>query len=446
MIQVREYATLHSDQTSFASLDSARVSAQTLAWLRELGQSQGSRFIRDSGAHSIQLGSYVGFLQSPTGEAIEILPKTHWQPPSASEAQRSRQLLQKMLAISLGITPRNAGPADLQQQPLPLHEWIFSQFLQALSRLLKRGLRSDYQRRAEESRFIRGRLNMARQAQQTPDRATWFHIEHDIFSPQIRENRLLKSALEITLKLCATADNWRLANSFNHQMAAVPASPAPLAELPKWRSDRLMQSYEAVKPWCRLILQNLNASFTQGEHRGIALLFPMERLFENYVAHSLQQTLPPGTRLHTQASSQYLLKHRPEGTETDNRWFQLRPDLLLESDTMEKGRPQVAVMDTKWKLLNSCASSNEKYKLSQADLYQLFAYGNYYMDGRGHMALIFPAHGDFCQPLPRFSFSDNLHLWALPFNLHSQQLVAGDWQAYFPSLLHSPETETLLSQ
>ncbi|MCO1335277.1 McrC family protein [Microbulbifer sp. OS29] len=446
MIQVREYATLHSDPALSASLDSAQVSAQTLAWLRELGQSQGNRFIRDSGAHSVKLGSYVGFLQSPTGEAIEILPKTHRQLPSANEAQQSRQLLQKMLAISLGISPRCAGPADLQRQPLSLHEWIFSQFLQALSRLLKRGLRSDYQRRAEESRFIRGRLNLARQAQQTPDRATWFHIEHDIFNPAIRENRLLKSALEITLKLCTTADNWRLANSFNHQMAAVPTSRAPLDELPKWRSGRLMQSYEPVKPWCRLILQNLNASFTQGEHRGIALLFPMERLFENYVAHSLRQTLPPSSRLRTHASNQYLLKHRPEGTETDSRWFQLRPDLLLESDTTGKGRPQVAVMDTKWKLLSSRASSSEKYKLSQADLYQLFAYGNYYMDGRGHMALIFPAHGDFCQPLPRFSFSDNLHLWALPFNLHSQQLVAGDWQAYFPGLLRSPKMETLLPQ
>ena len=161
----------------------------------------------------------------------------------------------------------------------------------------------------------------------------------------------------------------------------------------------------------------------------------IQRLFENYVAHSLLRGLTPNTRLRTQASSKYLLKHEPDGAAIECNWFQLKPDLLLETRTAGRERTTVAVMDTKWKLLNSqLVNSKDKYKLSQADMYQLYAYGQRYMRGKGHMALIYPAHAQFQAALPRFSYSEQLHLWVLPFDLKRRQLVPGEWQEHFPGL------------
>ncbi|WP_323843861.1 McrC family protein [Microbulbifer magnicolonia] len=435
MIQVREYATLSCKADGPPSIDLGIVSAATLNWLLELQQSQQGKLLYESGRHSVKLRSYVGFLQSPSGESIEILPKIHRHLPSPEEMCESRQLLQKMLATSLHIKPREAGPASLRRMHTPLHEWIFAQFLDHLSQLVRRGLRFDYQRVEEESRFIRGQLDLARQCRQTPDRATWFHIRHDIYSPQRIENRLLKTALDYVLRMTGNPDNWRLANELAHQLVEIEPCREPLTELPKWQAGKLMQAYDAVKPWCQLILEKLNPSFQQGNHRGIALLFPMERLFESYVADSLSRELAPSARLRAQVRDRYLLKHRPDGAVSECSWFQLKPDLLLESRTAGPERVRFAVMDTKWKLLNSeLASGDAKYKLSQGDMYQLYAYGQKYMRGEGHMALIFPAHAQFKSALPRFSFSERLHLWVLPFDLKQRQLVPGEWLEHFPGL------------
>ncbi len=103
------------------------------------------------------------------------------------------------------------------------------------------------------------------------------------------------------------------------------------------------------------------------------------------------------------------------------QWFQLRPDLLVR-----EGNRNLLVLDTKWKLLDTqkCTSA-DKYHLTQSDFYQLYAYGQHYMDGRGDVVLIYPKTDAFDQPLPVFTFpqSAELRLWVLPFCLHSRRLL-----------------------
>ncbi len=59
---------------------------------------------------------------------------------------------------------------------------------------------------------------------------------------------------------------------------------------------------------------------------------------------------------------------------------------------------------------------------SQADLYQMLAYGVNYQEGIGDMLLIYPSHEGFSQPLPYpYEFSHQkenpLRLWVVPFSL-----------------------------
>jgi 5-methylcytosine-specific restriction enzyme subunit McrC len=85
-----------------------------------------SQILSREGKRFLRLGSYVGYLQSPNGESIEILPKTTFEAPA--EIDPLRQLLRRMLSASLGITPREANQAVLQRSDQPLHEWIISEF------------------------------------------------------------------------------------------------------------------------------------------------------------------------------------------------------------------------------------------------------------------------------------------------------------------------------
>lgn len=429
MIHIREYGRLTCNSVQSESMDTRLVSRATLDWLFDL-KARWSR--KDSPLHiegqqSLKLGSYVGYLESPSGESIEILPKTCQEAPGETHLDDGRRLLQRMLLSSLGLKPREAGTANLRRYEQPLHEWIMARFLEELADLVRRGIRSDYQNIEEESRFIRGRLDMNRQLRQGPDRATWFHISHDVFCPEIIENRLLATALGYVRRVVKSPDNWRLANELSLVLADIPAVTEPDTQLSKWRVGKLMRNYDAVRPWCQLIIEQLNPQFQKGSHKGIAILFPMEKLFENYVARALRRQV--GAKLTTQAASKYLVCHKSSFESEDKPWFQLQPDLLL------KDRFTIHVMDTKWKLLDGLADNTKhKYGISQGDMYQLFAYGHKYMGGKGHMALIYPKHPEFLLPLPCFSYSSELHLWAIPFDLDKEILVAGEWMNSMPLL------------
>ena len=191
----------------------------------------------------------------------------------------------------------------------------------------------------------------------------------------------------------------------------IPTSKDIQGDFEAWASDRLMANYKAIRVWAELILYKQNPTTQRGNHSGIALLFPMEYLFEDYVAFHLSRQLPKGWRLRAQVAQKNLVQsHRGRSM------FRLKPDLLLESLGGER-----IVLDTKWKLLNS-TSVVEKYGISQSDIYQMYAYGHKYLDGKGKVVLIYPKHEPFNEPLQQFEFDGQMTLEVLPFDLSIQRL------------------------
>jgi 5-methylcytosine-specific restriction enzyme subunit McrC len=428
MIQIREYGILTDDTSVSSSLDVGIVSKQTFNWLLSLQERwKGSDpLLNLQSRHSIKLGSYVGFLQSPSGESIEVLPKIQKRQPALHEIHNLRSLLKRMLLTSMHLKPREADVASLQVSNTPMHEWLINQFLVELTILVGKGLKFDYKSISEESRFIRGKLELEKQIKQGPGKAASFHIKHDVYSVNRLENRLLKHALTYAFNITKDPENWRLANELNHLLSEVSSIFNPEDKLDSWDEGKLMQSYSAVKPWCELIIRKMNPNFQFGGFKGIALMFAMEFLFESYVEHSLRKKLSPRVKLKSQASSQYLINDHKSESHISSQWFCLKPDLLLSS--FDKS----SVLDTKWKLLNSSlVSTKDKYGLKQSDFYQLYAYGQKYMKGEGNMMLIYPSHLDFTEPLSVFSFDSKLHLWVVPFDLYHGQLVEGEWNNFF---------------
>ncbi|EOL9008611.1 McrC family protein [Cronobacter sakazakii] len=428
MIQVREYALLTCDNSQPASMDLGIVSEATFSWLEQLQQkwSGASQIVSREGKRFLRLGNYVGYLQSPNGESIEILPKTTFEAPT--EVTPLRQLLRRMLSASVGITPREANQAVLQRSDQPLHEWIISEFLRYLTDLIRKGLRFDYHLIEDEhSAFIRGQLNVTTQMRMPPGRGAHFQVRYAEFSPQRIENRLLRTALDWVLKMTQAGQNWRQANTLCHQMDGIePFYDTIRLPIEQWSDGKYLYAYRAIKPWCQLILEKLNPDFQHGLHQGISLLFPMEKLYEGWVGHRLTLSLQKDYRLIEQAKRHYLLKHVPVGESTPQQWFMLKPDFLITGE-------QVMVLDAKWKLLDSRADNSlRKYEINQSDLYQMFAYGQKYLQGKGHMMLIYPRHQFYNNPLPAFQFDKDLSLWCVPFDLESGELVDGEWQTFFP--------------
>lgn len=410
LVTVREHARLTVGSLETTSMDEAGIPASAFDWLCREAQryrTAGASLAQVEDRRWLRLDNYVGVLESPCGTRIEILPK-HVR--GETDLATARRVLVRMLRHGLRLPARDTGPTALQTFDAPVSEWIIRQFLLELDVLVRRGLRFDYHSVEEEVRFLRGRLQVARQVRQPAGRRHLFQVEHQIFDANRPENRLLASALGMVASMTHEGANWRLAHELQHQLAEVQRSQDVVGDFRQWSADRLMNHYGSIRTWCELILGHRNPMSAMGQWTGRSLLFPMERVFENFVEASLRRQLPLGAKLRPQAATRYLCR------QGSRRLFQLRPDFLIEHDGT------TWVVDAKWKLLDSNDVA-DNYGLSQADFYQLFAYGKRYLAGKGQLMLVYPGTELFQRPLERFDLGDGLWLDAVPVDLESGRLA-----------------------
>src|SRR5262245_36894013 len=139
-ITVREYARLSTEAEGPPTLDLARIPASAFAWLCDANpafRAGGLPLVTVEGRYSLRLANYVGVIETSCGTRIEILPKVFGE---ASDAAASRRLLRRMINAAMDLRAREATEASLQVFDAPLSEWVLSQFLDAVSLLMKKGI------------------------------------------------------------------------------------------------------------------------------------------------------------------------------------------------------------------------------------------------------------------------------------------------------------------
>ncbi|MFJ2527028.1 McrC family protein [Pseudomonas helmanticensis] len=413
-MQIFEFDTVVD---SADGLDGQSVPPLVFKWLEEQCLTPDERapvwlkLTSRKGRRAIQFTHYVGVLRAPCGFQIEILPKIGRH----TSRDQARKKLIEMLICLRGFRHIKTSNADLQTEHMPLLEVFLRQFLEAAGQVVKRGVRSDYSARQANLSSLRGKLLMAPHLSQNLVRRDRFFSEYDEYIQDRAENRLIHTALRKTLGMCKAPGNQRLARELCFVFADVPTCTDIVLDFKRVRLDRGMAYYEPALEWARLILQGDSPVTGAGKHHAPSLLFPMEAVFEAYVAKHLRAQVQQGSTLRSQTSKHHLVSHQQQD------WFRLKPDLLIE-----KGRQTCVVLDTKWKLLDSVkGNSREKYLLSQADFYQLHAYAHLYLKDSGNVVLIYPLTDSFTKPLPVFDFnsSEGLKLWVVPFCFESCRLL-----------------------
>jgi 5-methylcytosine-specific restriction enzyme subunit McrC len=160
--------------------------------------------------------------------------------------------------------------------------------------------------------------------------------------------------------------------------------------------DRNTKAYSNALNWARIFLQRKSFTSFSGSTVSMALLFPMEKLFECYIATLLRRELTPkGYTVSTQDRGYYLFDSPKK--------FSLRPDIVVKDK-----KENIYILDTKWKVLNSNFSAN--YGISQSDMYQMYAYHKKYETNSCSVSgviVIYPQIlGDF--EITPFSSNDNV--------------------------------------
>ena len=382
----------------------ALADREETAWLRLTGR---------QGRPAVRVTSFAGVVRAPDGFQIEVLPKVG--KAIAGGHAEARQLLIDMLRCLPGFRHIVTDRARLLAARMPLPDIFISEFLRAVERIVKHGLRSDYIDLQDDVAALRGKLLTGPHLRRNMFRMDRFFTEHDEFSADRPENRLVHTALRRVLALTGSPANQRSARELGFVFADVPLSQAPADDFRRLRPDRTMTRYGDALGWARLILGGLSPLTGAGSHPAPSLLFPMEALFEAFVAARLSRQVVRPLYVRTQSRGRHLVHHR------ERDWFRLVPDILVR-----EGNRNRLVMDTKWKLLDGRLDDpRQKYGLSERDFYQMLAYGLNYLDGgKGDMALVYPKTDVFDRPLPPFVFSGpvGLRLWALPFCLRSRSL------------------------
>ncbi|WP_145577781.1 McrC family protein [Yersinia mollaretii] len=412
VISVFEYDLLGSGKA--ASVGAKLVPQQVFNYLEALSLAsiQGSQFLKltsRSGFKLLQVQNYAGMLSTPHGFQLEILPKVG----KNLTAAKARETLLTMLSHLPGFRHIQTRQATLQAQRLPLLEIFISQFLHSVSQLLKQGLRSNYLSEQGNLPFMKGKLMLSAQLRHNVVSRHKFCVDYDDYMPDCAANRLLHSALDKLLRLKLSSENQRWLYELRFAFDGIPLSRDIESDISSLRLERGMAHYNEPMAWAQLILRGMSPSALQGNTKAISLLFPMEAVFESFVAQTLPYELPPHLKVQPQVSTYSLVRHGLHDC------FKLRPDLLIQSRQPVQTK---MVMDAKWKLVNSSQQTKSLYGLAQADFYQMLAYGQKYLDGKGEMYLIYPAHEDFNQPIQQhFAFSDTLKLWVVPYQITAKR-------------------------
>jgi len=417
LITVKEYGYLKSSSAK-QSLVGEKISPLAFAELADLiaetpdndDVEHGSIFWQRG--QRLQVRHYVGMVQTSDGTQIEILPKIS----DSFTSEILRNIVFKMLREVGRIPYKSAQTANLHTADLPLLEIFIRDFLDNVQQLVKRGIRSDYVRQTDNLPFLKGKLLIGHQLKHNLIRSDRFYVEYDSFEPDRPENRLIKSTLQKVMRLSIDYNNQRLARELLFAFGDIPFSTDYRKDFQACSKDRGMHYYQDSLIWCKLILNDEAPIPQAGERSFRSLLFPMPRLFEDYVTSVFKRRLT-GWKVDSQVRSQNLLSSHG----TNKQLFQMRPDLLLENEVVK------IIADTKWKLLNQSDESN-KFSISQADLYQVFAYAKYY--GSERVILIYPKTETFNNAISFDYIDQNCRLDLWPMDLENENNALNDFQAF----------------
>lgn len=355
---------------------------------------------RDKKGDFLQAQNYVGIIQTKSGDSLEILPKIHDNDNSNNEevVENSKKILLTMLKTLKNHPFKNINIANLKSLNLPLLEIFISMFLDEVSKLIKIGIKSDYVELEDNLKFLKGKLKISEQIRKNIVHKERFYVCYQEFSIDRAENRLIKSALEFLYKHSKSSKNQRLIREYLFIFDEISSSSDINADFSRLKLNRQTKHYEQALLWSKIFLQNKSFSPYRGSDVAFALLFDMNRLFESYVGNFIKKKLPNA-----------ILQHRGKYLTEKPRGFALKPDIFL------RYKNQNYIADTKWKIVES------KDDISQADLYQLYAYGKKYNCSK--LYLIYPRISGVDQKAMKFRYENNMWLNVLYFDLEKGKLA-----------------------
>lgn len=342
---------------------------------------------------TISVNNYVGMIQMKNGFQIEVLPKIDLA--DSEDTDTTKKIFMKMLSSMKDFPGKAFNAANLQMSKMNLYELFINMYIQEVRKLLKHGIKSGYVLQNDNLRFYKGKLDVSNHIKNNATHKERFYMIYDDYLVDRAENRIVKATLEKLLHVSNSAENQKEIRQQLISFENVNASVNYQKDLALIHIDRTTEDYRILIEWSRIFLFNKSFTSFAGETISRALLFPMEKVYESYVAKHMKRIFgAEGWNVSTQDRGFYLFD--------SPRKFALRPDIVIVKDD------RIVVLDTKWKRLNP--DSHVNYGINQADMYQMYAYVKKYNEKANYntreVVLLYPQTNEI-KDVEDISFKSN---------------------------------------
>lgn len=329
---------------------------------------------------TVTFKNYVGLIQMKNNYQIQVLPKIEF---AKGEKDETKQVFMRMLRGMKDFPSKVFTNANLKIDRLNLYEIFINMYIQEVRQLVKHGIKSSYVGQEDNLMVYKGKLIVNEHIKHNLTHKERFYVGFDEYQVNRAENKLIKSTLLKLQKLTTSAENSKEIRQLLTAFELVEPSTNYDKDFSKIVTDRSTKDYEILIKWSKVFLKNKSFTTFSGTESARALMFPMEKVFEAYVAKFMKKVFSRiGWEVSVQDKGHYLFNSL---NGEKHKRFALRPDLVV---TKNDDKESIIILDTKWKSLVNDKGLN--YGISQADMYQMYAYSKKY--GTSEIWLLYPVN------------------------------------------------------
>ncbi len=316
--------------------------------------------------NGVKFKHYVGVL-NVGGLQIEVLPKVD---RSAEEHDTWRNNLLMMLRKVYRLQAKTPSNANQALRDSPVLDVFLQRFLNEVEALLHVGLIKTYRKETDNLNALKGKIMWGKHVTKNVVHKERFFVNYTTYDRNHIMNRVIYKTLQVIPKVTRNSYIANRSKTLAFEFPELLDIKVTDVTFATMHFDRKSDGYRDAMQIAKLILLHYMPDKHDRRNNVLALMFDMNRLWEEYVYVVLRKELN-NYNVTAQSSKRFW---EGEGTPIKH----IRPDIVIS----DNGGHTQLVIDTKWKCPNENAPSD-------ADLKQMYVYHKYWKVA--HTILLYPS-------------------------------------------------------